>query len=195
MKLTAQQQSTLLDLARHSIQQALATAPAPPLPVDVELQRPAGCFVSLHQMAGHRLRGCVGRLDAKAGLAQTVSAMAKGVLEDPRFLNNPVTFVELGELDIELSILSPMMKLERPEEFDPSSAGIYLTHGDRSGCFLPQVARDTGWNREQLLNRLCTEKLGLPPETWRHPGSTLYQFTALLVGPEPFVKLNHWILL
>jgi uncharacterized protein len=195
MNLSNGQQRILLDLARSSIQRALRGQAAPPLPVDPELQQPAGCFVSLHQSFRHRLRGCVGRLDAKAALAQTVVTMARGVLEDPRFLNQPVRLGELSELDIELSILSPLIKLNRPEDFDPRSAGIYLTYGDRSGCFLPQVARDTGWNREQLLDRLCTEKLGMPPGTWRQAGATLYEFTALLVGPEPFVKLNDWILL
>lgn len=195
MKLSPAHQLTLLDLARDSIQRALAGHAAPPLPGDPSLHQPAGCFVSLHSSFSHRLRGCVGRLDAKASLAQTISAMARGVLDDPRFVGNRVTLAELSELDIELSILSPLMRLERPEDFDHTRAGIYLTHGDRSGCFLPQVARDTGWNREQLLDRLCTEKLGLPPVTWRQTSAKLYQFTALLVGPEPFVKLNRWVLL
>jgi AmmeMemoRadiSam system protein A len=195
MELSPNHQSMLLDLARDSIQRALAGDAAPPLPADAILNQPAGCFVSLHRSFGHRLRGCVGRLDAKSGLAQTISSMARGVLDDPRFVANRVTLAELSELDIELSILSPLMKLERPEDFDHTRAGIYLTHGDRSGCFLPQVARDTGWNREQLLDRLCTEKLGLPAATWRQSSAKLYQFTAMLVGPEPFVKLNRWILL
>ncbi len=195
MNLSHQQQDVLLDLARDSIRRALADESAPPLPADPQLIQPAGCFVSLHRMFDHHLRGCVGRLDAKAGLAQTVLMMARSVLEDPRFLTSPVKVDELSELQIELSILSPLMRLATPEEFDPATSGIYLTHGGRNGCFLPQVARDTGWNREQLLDRLCTEKLGLPANTWRKEGSTLYRFTALLVGPEPFVKLHQWTLL
>lgn len=195
MNLSAQQQDVLLDLARDSIRRALAGEPAPRLPGDPEMNQPAGCFVSLHRMFDHHLRGCVGRLDAKTGLAETVSLMARGVLEDPRFLTHPVKREELSELEIELSILSPLMRLASAEEFDPATSGIYLTHGGRNGCFLPQVARDTGWNREQLLDRLCTEKLGLPANTWRKAGSTLYRFTALLVGPEPFVKLHQWTLL
>jgi AmmeMemoRadiSam system protein A len=195
MNLSHQQQDVLLDLARDSIRRALANEPAPPLPGDPQLNQPAGCFVSLHRMFDHRLRGCVGRLDAKGGLAQTVALMARGVLEDPRFLTSPVTAEELSELEIELSILSPLMRLASPEEFDPATSGVYVTYGGRNGCFLPQVARDTGWNREQLLDRLCTEKLGVPADTWRKEGATIYRFTALLVGPEPFMKLHHWTLL
>jgi AmmeMemoRadiSam system protein A len=195
MNLSLPQQEVLLDLARDSIRRALAGQAAPALPVDAELNQPAGCFVSLHQMFNHRLRGCVGRLDAKTGLALTVSLMARAVLEDPRFVTHPVTAGELSELEIELSILSPLMRLAGAEEFDPASSGIYLTYRERSGCFLPQVARETGWNREQLLDRLCTEKLGLPAGTWRKEGVTLHRFTALVVGAEPFVKLHQWTLL
>jgi AmmeMemoRadiSam system protein A len=191
MNLSTAQQATLLDLARSCILRALMAQPAPPLPIDPQLQQLAGCFVSIHRMQGHRLRGCVGRLDAKGPLAPTVCAMSRAVLEDPRFLGDPITSGELPDLDIELSILSPLSKLNSPQEFDPQRAGIYLTHGDRNGCFLPQVARETGWGREQLLDRLCTEKLGVPAGTWRDPGCKLYEFTALLVGPEPFVKRLH----
>jgi uncharacterized protein len=188
MILSPDQQNALLDLARAAIKAALLGESEPPLPIDPDLQQLAGCFVSLHETIGHRLRGCVGRLDAKAGLAETVAAMAQAVLEDPRFLTNPVTLGELFDLDIELSILSPLIPAPSPMEFDLINDGIYLTHGERSGCFLPQVARETGWSRQQLLDRLCTEKLGLPSAIWRHPDTRLYRFTTLLIGPEPFIK-------
>jgi AmmeMemoRadiSam system protein A len=191
MNLSPAHQSLLLDVARAAIRAALRVpdpAALPPLPVDGELAQPAGCFVSLHATAGGSLRGCVGRLDADGSLVVTVHAMARAVLEDPRFLADPVSPGELPELDIELSIVSPMSRATSPLDFDLDGHGIYLAHGDRCGCFLPQVARDTGWSKEQLLDRLCTEKLDLPAATWRHPDSTLHRFTALLVGPEPFVK-------
>ena len=178
----------MLDLARASIKSGLAGDRDSPLPTDPDLQQLAGCFVSLHETRGHRLRGCVGRLDAKASLAETVAAMSRAVLEDPRFLTNPVTLGDLFDLDIELSILSPLIPAPSPMDFDLINDGIYLTHGERSGCFLPQVARETGWSRQQLLDRLCMEKLGLPSSTWRHPDTRLYRFTTLLIGPEPFIK-------
>jgi AmmeMemoRadiSam system protein A len=188
MNLSTDDQSALLDLARASIRATLAGGAEPAIPASPTLGQPAGCFVSLHEMGSHRLRGCVGRLDAKAPLATTVAGMAQAVLEDPRFLTNPVTAGELGDLEIELSILSPLIPAENPTDFDLLQDGIYLTHGDRAGCFLPQVARETGWSREQLLDRLCSEKLGLPASTWRSSDVRLYRFTTLLVGPEPFAK-------
>lgn len=186
MNLSDEHQRRLLDLARASVRAALTGEEPPALPEEEELRQSAGCFVSLHAIEGHRLRGCVGRLDAKGPLAEVVAAMAQAVLEDPRFIESPVTVDELPGLEIELSILSPLRPAEHPLDFDPAMDGIYLTFGDRSGCFLPQVARETGWSKQQLLDRLCTEKLGLSPLAWKHPNSRLYRFTALLVGPERF---------
>jgi len=188
MRLSDENKQLLLDGARGAVRAALRGDVPPTLPDHPELAQPAGCFVSLHELRTHRLRGCVGRLDAKAPLGETVLTMAQAVLEDPRFLNMPVTLADLPDLEIELSILSPLQPAAGPMEFDLLNDGIYLSHGDRSGCFLPQVARETGWSKEQLLDRLCTEKLGLSSFTWRHPQAKLYRFTTFLVGPEPFEK-------
>jgi len=65
--------------------------------------------------------------------------------------------------------------------------GIYLTFGESgAGCFLPQVARETGWSKEQLLDRLCVEKMGLLASAWHDPRAKLFVFTTLEIGPEPF---------
>lgn len=189
MHLSTDHQRLLLDVARDTIRCALRAIDGAMvlLPRHATLQQPAGCFVSLHESGTHRLRGCVGRLDAKTALGETVAAMSRAVLTDPRFATDPVTPAEFATLDIELSILSPLIPAQGPHDFEPLDDGIYLTHGECSGCFLPQVARETGWSKEQLLNRLCTEKMGLPAIAWRHPAARLYRFTTLQIGPEPFV--------
>ena len=108
------------------------------------------------------------------------------MLDDPRFAADRVTLAELPSLDIEISILSLMRPVLTPLDFQPEAEGVYLIHGSRSGCFLPQVARETGWSREQLLSRLCTEKLNLPPTAWRDPEARLMVFSTLVIGPEQF---------
>ena len=109
------------------------------------------------------------------------------MLDDPRFVADPVTAAEQGQLEIEISVLSPPRAAASPLDFDPLDDGIYLVLGGHAGFFLPQVARETGWTREQLLERLCVEKLGMPPQSWQTPGATLYTFEVEVVGPEPLV--------
>jgi AMMECR1 domain-containing protein len=70
-------------------------------------------------------------------------------------------------------------------DFDLLNHGIVLSIGGRNGVFLPQVARDTGWSREQLLARLCAEKLGMPPTAWQLPQARLHVFSTMILGPTP----------
>jgi AmmeMemoRadiSam system protein A len=192
MELARDSLRQLLDIARAAIAAKFsgrddATAPQDPGPTDPTLQQPAGCFVSLHDLQTHALRGCVGRLDAKDPLLQVVQDTARGVLEDPRFTDKPVTPDELPRLEIEISVLSPLEPARDPLDFDLLNDGIFLHLSGRSGCFLPQVARETEWSKEQLLDRLCTEKLGLPPRAWQSPEATMERFKVYIIGPEPFV--------
>ena len=193
MHLSPQHQHALLDAARDAIRARLRAQPPHPaaggdVAADPELSRPAGCFVTLHARRTPELRGCVGRLDAVDPLLTAVRRSAVSVLTDPRFQDNPVRLAELPELEIEISVLSPLRPAPGPLEFDLLNEGIYLVWGEaRAGCFLPQVARETGWSKEQLLARLCVEKMGLPPTAWQDPRAKLFVFTTLVIGPEPFV--------
>lgn len=195
MHLSDRQRSNLLDIARRTIRHLLTREGDEPTPElsaetfnDPELQQPAGCFVSLHEIGTERLRGCVGCLDAKLPLIQAVQQGADSVLHDPRFVTHPVRADELSNLEIEITVLSPLVFARDCLDFDLVEHGIHLTIGDESGCFLPQVARETGWSREQLLERLCMEKLGLPRDAWKQPGARLERFTTTIVGPETFVS-------
>jgi hypothetical protein len=84
-----------------------------------------------------------------------------------------------------------MKPVPTPLDFDPLNDGIYLTCQARSGTFLPQVGRQTGWTREQLLARLCTEKLGLAPNAWQEPSAKLLTYQALVIGPVPFEEIRQ----
>jgi AmmeMemoRadiSam system protein A len=188
MELSGSQPAELLNLARGVIRSALSGAQiVVHVPADQTLHQPAGAFVSLHEIQSHRLRGCVGRLDATQPMFQAVAQSAQSVLGDPRFTSDRVRLDQLPILLIEISLLSPLQPAQSTTDFDLVNDGIYLTMGGRSGCFLPQVARETGWNKEQLLDRLCMEKLGLPARSWTLPEAKLQKFSTLLVGPEPFV--------
>ena len=186
MDLSPQTRQLLLDAAWQIIRHRLAGQTPPPLPPDPALHQPAGCFVSLHRRQDHALRGCIGLLDAGRPLANSLSSAALAVLDDPRFVQDPVTQAELPELELEITVLGPLRRVPSPLEFEPATHGIYLNVAGRSGCFLPQVARETGWTKIQLLSRLCTEKLQLPPQAWQDPSAVMHVFSAEVLGPQPW---------
>jgi AmmeMemoRadiSam system protein A len=202
MDLTPVQRAALLDAARGVIRARVAgfpkllprgdePAPVKSIPEDDDcLINLAGCFVSLHTMGPpRRLRGCIGRLEANKPVWDAVHDAAAAVLEDPRFVDQPVLREDLAGLDIEITVISPLRPAGGVLDFEPLLDGIVLSIGERSGCFLPQVARETGWTREQLLDRLCSEKLGLAPARWRSSSDAkLQRFTTIIIGPEPFER-------
>lgn len=193
LELTEHHHRLLLDVARWSIRAALGMGRARdmagmPERNDPAVNQPAGCFVTLHELRTRALRGCIGRMEATSPLIRTVHEMAASVLDDPRFVNRRVTPEDLPKLEIEISVVSPMRPAAGVLRFDPPSDGLYLEIEGRTGCFLPQVARETGWSREQLLARLCAEKMGLDRDAWRWPGARLRLFSVVIIGPEAFER-------
>src|SRR4051794_22566495 len=104
MELSEQNRSVLLEVARDAIRRELSPAhdvPRSPSsdpqdPQDPQLLQLGGCFVSLHETGTHRLRGCVGRLDATQPIWLAVQQAAQSALDDPRFFDEQVTLEELG---------------------------------------------------------------------------------------------------
>lgn len=190
MQFTPEQEALLLDLAQATIRRQLGDASAKlPELGDAAFSQPAGAFVTLHTRQSHHLRGCMGRLEAQDPLAEVVAEMACAVLQDPRFTEDPVVLEELRGLELEITILSPLEPADHPLNFEPLQHGIYLRCSGVTGCFLPQVARETGWTRKQLLERLCTEKMGLHRDDWKLPSARLFRFTTRIIGPRPFTRV------
>ncbi len=178
----------LLDAARAVIVAVVTGEPAASAPTtNPALMRPGGCFVSLHERATHALRGCIGRFGADGAILDAVREMAAAVLEDSRFAHRRLRSGDMGNLDLEISVLSPLRPIAGPGSFEPLVEGIYVEIQGRTGCFLPQVARDTGWGREQLLNRLCSEKLGIEADAWRRTEARFWTFTVDIMGPAALV--------
>ena len=91
---------------------------------------------------------------------------------------NPITPAELDELTVEVSVLSPLKPTSRPEELEIGRHGVYITCGYRSGCFLPEVATDQGWDAAEFLSYCCSHKAGLPADAWRMAEAKVYLFTS-----------------
>lgn len=191
MQLAAHEQQTLLQIASSVICSTVRRVETADSTIDIALSpallAPAGCFVSLHQAPSHKLRGCVGRIRADRPLIEAVRGAAADVLRDPRFWDEPVRPDDLPTIELEISVLSPARRVASAAEYEPLRDGIIVRFGGRTGLFLPQVARETGWSREQLLARLCTEKLGLPADSWQDPDAELEVFSTAILGPTPLL--------
>ncbi len=141
------------------------------------LQERRGCFVTLRTHG--RLRGCIGCFTSDNPLWETVAEYTQlSALEDPRFHGQRLKPEELPEVEMEISALSPLEPCREPEKITLGVHGIYVTAGGRSGCFLPQVATETGWNVEEFWGHCCRDKAGLPWDAWTKPGVTAMTFTA-----------------
>ncbi len=184
--LNEEQQRELLRAARRSIASGLRNEPLPLLGDEAFLKFERGLFVSLH-CAG-RLRGCLGRFEAGgAPLGELVPVMAReAAAHDPRF--SPVQEMELAGIDLEVSVLTPMRRIEDPGQVEPGRHGLYITGYDRfgrqrSGTLLPQVAAEHGWDRETFLQQTCN-KAGLDLDVWRDSRTELFVYEAQVFGEK-----------
>jgi AmmeMemoRadiSam system protein A len=180
IQLDPEERKALLRLARDSIAARLRSSPPPALPSSPALSLKAGAFVSLHG-PGHRLRGCIGRMQASSPLAPLVQEMAiAAAFEDHRF--PPLELEELPGLEIEITVLSPLRPCSH-EEIEIGRHGVHIRLRGRAAVFLPQVAPEQGWDRKELLENLCL-KAGLPPQAWHDPAAELELFEGLVFGEE-----------
>ncbi len=173
----------LLEIARRSLLSAVKVerGPAPEdQDRDPPLDAPCGVFVTLR--AGGRLRGCIGFPEPVLPMGEATWQVAQqAALEDPRF--SPVTEAELSGLNVEVSILSPHQELRSIEEFEMGRDGAVLEVAGRRALFLPGVATETGWSRDEFFDHLAM-KAGLPQEAWRLPDARIWKFQTITAEGE-----------
>jgi AmmeMemoRadiSam system protein B/AmmeMemoRadiSam system protein A len=149
-------------------------------PLSPRLRQRGGAFVTIQKRG--QLKGCMGRLQAES-LALAVQAAGRmAASSDPRF--RALEPEDLGEMELEISILGPFHPMSSPEEFEPGRHGVVLTLGDSRGLLLPQVATKYGMDREAFLSAL-SEKAGLAPGEYRR--AELERFGVDLFSPRPAV--------
>ena len=182
MTLHQNQKQTLLKVAHDTVKAAITNSSIQkPYSDDPELNSHCGCFVTLKN-AG-RLRGCIGQFTSEIPLIELVAQMAKAsAAGDPRFVADPVITEELEQLDIEISVLSPLQQTDEPLSLRLGVDGVYIKKGCASGCFLPQVATETGWSKQEFLSCCCAHKAGLPADAWKEADTQVYLFTAEVFG-------------
>ena len=173
--LNEQDRKELISIARNTLETYLSTGKIPEThPASAALLVYLGAFVSLHE--GDELRGCIGQIEPDRELYKIVQSCAlSAALDDPRF--PPVTAEQLPSLNIEISVLTPMVRVARIEEIEVGRHGLYITLGSRRGLLLPQVATQYGWNRDAFLAQTC-RKAGLPENAWRDRPASIFCFEA-----------------
>ena len=174
--LTDDEKRMLKEIALTSIKDSLDGKPiSHHSPLTSHLSEKCGAFVSLHKHG--RLRGCIGHFGEDVPLHEIVAEMARAAaFEDPRFM--PVTADELADIDIEISVLTPMRRIQSLDEFELHRHGIYIRKGYRSGTYLPQVADEVNWTKEEFVSHCAQDKAGIGWDGWKD--AELYVYEAIV---------------
>jgi AmmeMemoRadiSam system protein B/AmmeMemoRadiSam system protein A len=173
--LNEEEKRTLHYIAKTVIENKTRGRPVPDFKVESPiLNENRGAFVTIQKRG--QLRGCIGYIEGHGPLHKTIEKMAEAAaFNDPRF--TPVKEKELPELDIEISVLTPLKKITDVNEIQVGKHGIYIKKGWSSGLLLPQVATEYEWDRQTFLEHTC-QKAGLPSNAWKEKDTEIYIFSA-----------------
>ncbi|KQC11165.1 MAG: hypothetical protein APR62_10445 [Smithella sp. SDB] len=180
--LTRSDKKRLLSFARETISRLFSTDTVPlARNFNAALQQPRGAFVTLKKRG--ELRGCIGRIIGDEPLGKIVGTMAiQAAFNDVRF--NPLTADELNETEIEISVLTPIKPVAGATDIVIEWDGVLLNKKGHQAVFLPQVATEQKWNRDELLDNLC-RKAGLETGCWKKE-ARLSTFQAVVFSESEF---------
>ena len=170
---TDEEKAGMIAAARSSIFSALGLEfDGNDSPVGIMKDKGYGVFVTLY--LDGRLRGCIGRFTSQSSLNATIREMARSAaFNDPRFPS--LSKREAPRVEIEVSVLSPLKKIDSIDEFKLGRDGIYMIKGANHGTFLPQVAEETGWSTEEFLGHCARDKAGIGYYGWKDADLYTYQ--------------------
>jgi len=178
MMLSKSDRHELLKIARASLVEYFRGEKHRPVDLSKALQQERGAFVTLRKRGS--LRGCIGYIQAIKPLAEAVADLAvDAAIHDPRFPSMQPD--ELEEVDIEISAMTPLEKIDDVEVIEVGKHGLYMKRGGYSGLLLPQVATEWGWDREKFLEQTC-RKTGLSGDAWKDDDTEIYIFSAEVFG-------------
>ncbi|HPU30275.1 MAG TPA: AmmeMemoRadiSam system protein B [Syntrophorhabdaceae bacterium] len=178
-ELSKSEEKLLLEIARKTLEEYVVREKVPDFDIkDKKLIEKRGVFVTLKKRG--ELRGCIGYIEPvlplyKAVVDMTIAASTR----DMRFL--PVHKGELKEIKIEISVLSPLKRINNIEEIEIGRHGLLVKKGSYSGLLLPQVALEYGWDREEFLKQTCI-KAGLYRNAWKEKQTEIYIFSAQIIS-------------
>ena len=183
LSLTTEQKKILLSVARDTIHAKAFNNQLPDFNFpDKIFKEKRGGFVTLHKKG--ELRGCIGYVFAYQPLLETVIEMAEAAaFRDPRF--SPIDQDEVDDLEIEISVLSPLHEIDDVKDIEIGVHGIMLENAGKTGLLLPQVAPQWGWDRIEFLERTC-QKAGLPKNSWKDTQTKISIFSADIFSDNDF---------
>jgi AmmeMemoRadiSam system protein B/AmmeMemoRadiSam system protein A len=174
----------LLKIARQAIVQYFTDERIPAIEEKTlapALHFQAGAFVTI--MESEKLRGCIGNMQSDKPLYQLIQSLAiASSTRDYRF--EPVTKNEVPELELEISVLTPMKKIKSIDEIELGKHGIYIQKGNYTGTFLPQVATETKWTKEEFLGHCARDKAGIGWDGWKD--AVIYTYEALVFSEKEY---------
>jgi AmmeMemoRadiSam system protein B/AmmeMemoRadiSam system protein A len=177
--LTEEEKKELLNIARQTLTSYLKERKIPDFKItSPKLKERYGVFVTLEKHG--QLRGCIGYIEGIKPLYEGVIDNAiNAALRDPRFL--PVSYNELKDIKIEITILSPLKRIKDLKEIQVGKHGLFIKKGIYQGLLLPQVAVEYNWDRETFLKHTCL-KAGLDPESYQDKDTEIYIFEGLIIS-------------
>ncbi|MCD6354716.1 MAG: AmmeMemoRadiSam system protein B [Prolixibacteraceae bacterium] len=134
----------------------------------------AGVFVSIY--VKDELRGCIGGFAQEETLNDLTQKMAVSAACDYRF--ERLHFSEMEKMELEISILSPLKRVETIDEIELGRHGIYIKKGVHSGTFLPQVASKTNWSLNEFIGHCARDKAGIGWDGWKT--AEIYTYEAIV---------------
>ncbi|MEI8350315.1 MAG: AmmeMemoRadiSam system protein A [Candidatus Omnitrophota bacterium] len=183
--LSQEEKVYLLDVARSTLELYLKEGEYPKMKTDnVALNEKRGAFVTLKEKGD--LRGCIGRIVADMSLYEVVATVSvDAAINDPRFA--AVTYDDLENIEIEISVLTPFEKIKSFDEIEVGTHGLLIRKGFYSGLLLPQVPGEYGWDKKTFLEHLC-RKAGLPISAYMQKDTAIYKFSAIVFNESSFSK-------
>lgn len=183
-KLSAEDKKQLLTIARSALDLYIKENSFPEYKeaeINPANQNKVGAFVTLTKKG--ELRGCIGHIDSENPLYKTIQSLTvSSATKDHRFKS--VNQDELSEIEIEISVLTPMKKISSIDQIEIGRHGIYIKKGYQTGTFLPQVASETDWTVEEFLGKCARDKAHIGWDGWKD--ADLYTYEALKFSESDF---------
>ena len=174
VNLSENEKKQLKEMAKDSIEEVFYGKKKEQSDLPEILKEKRGAFVTLKKKG--ELNGCIGYIRGVQPLHKTIKEMAiQAAFHDPRFA--PLEKTEWKDIDIEISVLTPMKVIENIDEIKIGIHGLYIEKGHNSGLLLPQVATENNWDRKAFLEYTCW-KAGLPKDAWKSTDTKIYIFSA-----------------